>query len=337
MNPALVAEEQRVRERISRTDASRFLVASGENLEAALAANDRLHARLLPLVQEGSLGGFRSLHAFLWSEALQRENLAVLRDDPGLPERLERAYTAEGFRPGSFQGFAAALAGPPAEPLRFADLAGSVFGDVVRPHVIGLGSRTGVVTLLEGVERPEALAAAVADQPDVRLFDQKRFFREVYGEYRRRIVGVVVSGCFAGLALLVVRYRALRPALAAALPSLLVAGLLVALAAATGTETHILHLIGLFLVIGIGGDFGIFLVDGVEDEASAGTTMLSLFVASCATILTFGVMGLSAHPVLSAIGRTTSIGIALSFLLAPVSLVLVAGERQARVPPLNRS
>ena len=37
----------------------------------------------------------------------------------------------------------------------------------------------------------------------------------------------------------------------------------------------------------------------------------------------FGVMGLSAHPVLNAIGRTTALGIALAFLLAPISLVLV--------------
>jgi predicted exporter len=65
--------------------------------------------------------------------------------------------------------------------------------------------------------------------------------------------------------------------------------------------------------------------------------MLSLLVASCATILTFGVMGLSAHPVLSAIGRTTAVGIALSLLLAPVSLVLVAGRHGGAANGVNRS
>jgi predicted exporter len=88
----------------------------------------------------------------------------------------------------------------------------------------------------------------------------------------------------------------------------------------------VLHLIAFFLVIGIGGDFGILMVDGESDALAVGTTMLSLFIASLTTIFTFGVLGFSEHPVLHAIGRTTSLGIALAFLLAPSSLVLMGGR-----------
>jgi predicted exporter len=81
MNPDLVREDQQVRSRISSMDAGRVLVASGETLERAVAANDRLAARLPALVEGGVLAGFRSLHSFLWSEALQRENRAWLARD----------------------------------------------------------------------------------------------------------------------------------------------------------------------------------------------------------------------------------------------------------------
>jgi predicted exporter len=326
MNPELVREDQAVRARISSMDPGRVLVARGATLEQAVAANDRLAARLPELVEAGVLSGYRTLHSFVWSEALQRENRELLLRDASLPERLERAYAAEGFRPGAFAGFVAALASPQPEPLRYEDVARSPVGDLARALVLDLGDEKAVVTLLEGVQDAAALEAALVDLPGVRLFDQMRFIREVSVTYRQRIVEVVLGGCVAGLLLLWLRYRALRPALAAALPSLLVAGLLVALGAALGTEAHVLHLIALFLVIGIGGDFGILMVDGDSDALAVGTTMLSLLIASLTTIFTFGVLGFSEHPVLHAIGRTTSLGIALAFLLAPSSLVLMGGQ-----------
>jgi predicted exporter len=323
MDETLLDEERRVRSRFSDLDGSRFLVARGATLEEALAANDRLAKRLPALVESGALGGHRSLHDLLWSQALQRENQAQLRADPLLPERLARAFEAEGFRPGAFEGFATALAAPPPAPLRYDDLMDSPLSDLVRSLVLDVDGGVGVVTYLQGLRRPEALDAAVADLPDVQLFDQKRFFREVYGEYRERIIGVVVSGVFAVLGLLLLRYRSLRPALAAALPSLLVAALLAALAAALQVETHVLHLIGLILVMGMGVDYGIFVVDGAGHDEPVGTTLLSLFLSCLTTIFTFGVMGFSEHPVLHAIGRTAGVGIALSFLLAPVSLAVL--------------
>jgi predicted exporter len=318
----VIAETSRVRARLTAVDPTRFLLAEGEDSEGALAANDRLAERLPALVESGALAGFRSLHTYLWSQALQRANLAALRADPALPARLDAVYTEAGFRPGSFAPFAASLADVP-PPLRLTDLADSPVADAIRSLRIDLGDRRAVVTQLEGVRDPDAIAAAVADLPGVRFFDQKRFFRDVYGEYRERIVAVVVSGCFAVFGLLLLRYRALRPALAAALPSLLVALLLVALAALLGTRTHILHLIGLILVMGMGVDYGIFVWDSAEHDESVGATMQSLLLSAATTIFVFGVMGFSEHPVLHAIGRTTAVGIGLAFLLAPVSLVLV--------------
>lgn len=322
VSPSLRAESERVRARITGVDPTRFLIAEGASLEAALDANDRLARELPRLVAQGALGGYRSLHRYVWSGGRQRASLAALRADPRLPERLDAAFAAAGFRAGSFAPFAASLADPP-PPLALADLSGSPLARAVRFLRLELDGHEALVTQLEDVRRPQALLALAAELPGVRFFDQKRFFQDVYGEYRERVVAVVVSGCFAVFALLLLRYRALRPAVATFLPSLLVALLLVALAAATGTPTHILHLIGLILVMGMGVDYGIFVWDSARGEEPVGATMQSLLLSALTTIFVFGVMGLSVHPVLHAIGRTTAVGIALAFLLAPVSLVLL--------------
>jgi predicted exporter len=60
-----------------------------------------------------------------------------------------------------------------------------------------------------------------------------------------------------------------------------------------------------------------------------GAAMHSVLLATLTTIFVFGVLGLSSHPVLSALGLTTAAGIALSFFLAPVSLVVVGRVRPA--------
>jgi predicted exporter len=88
---------------------------------------------------------------------------------------------------------------------------------------------------------------------------------------------------------------------------------------------------GLVLVMGMGGDYGIFVCDAAaaeaEDPDAMGATLHSVLLATLTTILVFGVLGLSSHPVLSALGVTTAVGIALSFLMAPVSLVVVGRLR----------
>jgi predicted exporter len=331
LDPELVAENDRVRGRLSHADATRFLVTEGDDVADALEHNDALAAELPSLVERGALVGFRSLHDFIWSESLQRRNLAVLREDPSLPERLARVYAEEGFRPESFAAFGASLADPP-PPLRLEDLEESPLGFATAAMRIDLdGERVAIVTQLEDVRDAQAVAEAAARVPGARFFDQKQFFRDVYGEYRHRIVLVVLSGCLTVFGLLLLRYRAFRPALAAALPSMLVACLLTFFAAATATPIHILHLIGLILVMGMGVDYGIFVWDSAGDVEDTEATMQSLLLSALTTIFVFGVMGLSAHPVLHAIGRTTALGIALAFVLAPASLVLV-GRR-----PIPRS
>ena len=49
--------------------------------------------------------------------------------------------------------------------------------------------------------------------------------------------------------------------------------------------------------------------------------MLSLLLSCLTTVLVFGTLALSSHPALRAMGLTAGVGIALSFLLAPVTFI----------------
>jgi predicted exporter len=218
-DPALLAEEQRVRERVSSFDSNRLVVALADTPDQALDRNEAVYARLAGEVAAGRLAGVRSLHSLLWSEDLQRRNLAVLRDSEALPERLDAAFSQAGFRSGAFAPFAAALAAPPT-PLTLAELRASPLGELASTLVLDLGGRTGVITYLRGVHDPEAVQRALDGLPGVHWFEQRAFLNEIFARFRDQTVRQTALGSLFVLPLLMLRYRGLRRALAAFLPSI---------------------------------------------------------------------------------------------------------------------
>jgi predicted exporter len=326
IDPALLAEDENVRGRIHRLDLSRFVVARGPDLEAALRSNDAAADRLRGLVRSEALGGFDSLHSFLWSADLQRRNLEAFRASSDLAQRVEHAFSAEGFRAGAFAGLGRSLENPP-PPLRLRDLEGTAAGAAVAAQVLELPEGVAIVTFLRAVRDLPALAEAMADLPTVEVFDQKRFVESVYAEYRKRILRIVLSGTLIVFAILWARYRSLRVAAAAISPSLLTVAALTLVAAVSGTTLHLIHLLSLVLVMGMGVDYGIFTVDTERQEESMGTTQLGLLVSCLTTLFVFGSLALSSYPALRAMGLTTGLGLLFSFLFSPVAVVLLKNRR----------
>jgi predicted exporter len=270
----------------------------------------------------------RSLHDVLWSEELQLRNLAMLHASERLPERLDSAFSQAGFRAGAFAPFAAALEAMP-PPLTFAELRASPLGELASTLVLDLGGRTGVVTYLRGVRDAEAVKGALADLPDVHWFEQRAFLNEIFARFRDQTLRQTALGSLLVLPLLLLRYRGLRRALAAFLPSVLSGLVVVSILAGLGHPVNLLHVVSLLVVMGMGVDFGIYLVDSALGSRALGATLISILLCCLSTLLTFGTLALSSHPALRAIGLTSGLGIALSFLFAPATLLLMHADEAA--------
>lgn len=323
-DPALIEEDRRVRGRVAQFETSRFVIALGEHEQAALERGDRVFAALENARRAGELEAQRSIHHFVWSEDLQRRNLSVLAAQEDLAARVDRAFSAEGFRPGAFEAFGAVLEKAPAPPLRPQDLDGTPLARLRSAHLVRLadGQETAHVTFLRGVDRPEALAARLRDLEGVTLFDQKGFVNEIYRSFREATLAQIAIGCGLVLGILLVRYRRLRPSIAAFLPSALVAILLLEGFVLAGVRANLFHVMSLIMVMGMGVDYGIFLVDSGLDRERFAATLLSLLLSCLTTAFVFGSLAVSSQPSLQAIGVTSGVGILLAFALAPVSLVV---------------
>jgi len=325
----LLDESRRVHERVSSMDSSRFAIGVARDSASAIALNDRIAAQIERAIEAGELAASRSLHGLLWSEALQRRNWELLSADPTLPNRLEAAFTAEGFRPGAFEAFRETLAAPPPAPLALADLQASPLADLIAPFVFHLGDEVAVITYLRGLRSPDALQARLEAIGGVYLLDQGSFVDAIYSEFRVVSLEQIGVGSILVLGILVLRYRRWRPVLAAFLPSVTVAALLLAILAVLGVHANLFHAMSLIMVMGMGVDYGIFLVDSVGHRETLGATALSLLISCLTTAFVFGTLAISGQPALRSIGVTVGLGILLCYLIAPVTLVAMRFGRVA--------
>ena len=326
-DPTLLAEDGRVRERIVDVDPGRFVLSLAPDPEGALRLNDQVHTRLAAAVEAGQLEGLRSLHSFLWSQQLQRENLLAFRSVPDLDARIDGTFAARGFRAGSFGAFTQAIATPESEPLLPEDLAGSPLERTL-DSLARIDERWAAVTYLRGVRSGAGIRDALAGLAGAHYVDQDEVIGQIYEGYRRSTLKMIALGAVVIFLVLQLRYRDLRRGLLAFLPSALVALTTLSLFGLLGMTVNVVGAISLVVVLGMGVDYGVFSVDGTTRPEQVGATLSSLLISCLTTLFVFGTLALSEQPALQSIGATTASGVLLALLLSPAIFVLASrGER----------
>jgi predicted exporter len=237
------------------------------------------------------------------------------------------AFEQAGFRQGAFQPFLELLREPAADPVRFADVAKSPVGALVRPFRIELSHGIAFVSFLSDLKDVGALSRGLAAISGARLIDQSAQLRAAYLEYQSRTLQLLLAGTLGVLLLLAARYRDLRKTLAAFLPSVLGSVVTVAVLGLLGHALDLVALAALLMVVSMGVDYGVFLVDASGSDEEPTIALLSVFLAASTTVLGFGLLALSQHPMLRVIGLTAWVGMTACALLAPTTLILL-GERK---------
>lgn len=325
LDPALIAEEERVRARVARFDQSRFVVALGDTEEQALQVNDLVADRMSDATEAGEIGAWQSVSPLLPSAERQRAVAETLRDDATLPARLRAALEADGFESAAFEPFFSALEQPWPSPLTFDELAKSPAAALVRPLRLEVDGRIAFLSLLRDVNEPAALAARFEDLPDAFYVDQTALMAEAMRAYRVRTLELLGLGLCAVLGILVARYRNLGVAVVALLPALLSAGVTLAVLAALRIPLNLIGLTAILMVLSIGVDYGVFLAEVQRDAASQdlSATLLALVLCWLTTVFGFGALVLSVHPAMHMIGLVAAVGVTSSLLLAPMTFALL--------------
>ena len=143
----------------------------------------------------------------------------------------------------------------------------------------------------------------------------KNEFDTLYNDYLHEATLLSLAGFIAIVALLAVTLRSLRRLATLLLPLLVAVVLVIAGLHLAGEQLHLLHLIGMLLIVAVGSNYVLFFdQSGSADLDDA--TLVSMVVANLTTAIGFGTLALSKVPVLHAVGATVGPGAVLALLLA---------------------
>lgn len=298
--PALVAQQREFARLMQAPGLAQFFVVQGRSEQELLAREEALTAQL-----RGLQIGAQAVSDWLPSQRRQREDAELaarraadmrplLAEKLGQPVVAATAVAAE-LTPEAW------LASPASEP--------------VRAQWLGrLGDGVGSVVLLRGAESADTRAALAALRLDgVTWVDKVGEVSTLLGRYRELMSAVLLLGFVLTWAALAWRFgRASWRALA---PTVLASALTVALLALGGQVLQLFHILPLLILLGLGVDYGIFLLE--QPGRSETRPFLSVTLAAASTLLSFGLLALSGTPALHAFGLTMLIGVFLAWLLTP--------------------
>jgi len=134
------------------------------------------------------------------------------------------------------------------------------------------------------------------------------------GRYRHMMGLLLVAGHAAVLLALAWRYG--RRAWRAWLPTAIATVGTLALLGLSGQPLQLFNVLALALLLGIGIDYGIFLLE--REDGGAGSAWLSVVLGAAGTWLSFGLLALSSTPALHAFGLTLLFGILIVGIAAPL-------------------
>jgi predicted exporter len=287
---------------------AQFYLVRGGSEEEVLQREEALKAAL-----QAAFGGSgvqaQAVSDWLPSQAAQAADAAL----------LQRAHAGLLAEARVLLGEAIAVpAAPGFKPLLPAEWLAAAVSEPLRHQWLGRFEQGyASVVMLRGIHDPARLPELAAVTPTlagVQWVDKVGEVSAVMARSRQLMAGVIAVSYLLVFAALSWRFGA--RAWRALAPTLLASALALALPALFGQPLQLFNVLALLLILGMGVDYGIFLLE--QPSPAAIRPFLSVSLAAASTLLAFGLLALSATPALRAFGLTMLLGIALAWLLTPM-------------------
>jgi predicted exporter len=305
--PELQRAQVRVGSLLGTPSVAQFYLVQGRSAQEVLEREEALKRGLDGLVAPGGLTGYAAVSDWVPSLRRQEADAALVARvesqvlagiNAALGERLVRpASASHGLTPEEW------LAHPASAAARTLWLG---------PHE---GEFTSVVMLhgLNGAALLPRLRGLADTVPGVRWVDRAGDVTSVLGTYRWAMTALLLAGHLLVFGALWLRFRA--RAWRAWLPTAVASVAAVAAQGWLGEPFQLSNVLALLLLLGIGVDYGIFLLE--HQGEGEGAAWLAVVLGAASTWLAFGLLALSSTPALHAFGLTLMIGVATVWALSP--------------------
>ena len=322
--PELIAVEQRVASLLQSGIESRYFLVQGASEQSVLENAEQLTQALDGLKSSGLIKSYTAITRSLPSLKQQLHNQQLLQSQVTSEDGvLSKVLRQLGFADHDIQTRLGAFAHDTA-PLHIAEWISS---DAARPyHDLWLGNLNGKYTTvvgLAGVKDVIALRQVAANTTGVQLVDRVNAVTDVLRNYRLVMSWLLAAVYVATWIMLLFKYDKLEASIIL-IPSALASLVTLGLFGWLGVPVNLFTLLALWLVLGLGVDYGIFLRHG---HTAMPTAVLSVTLSASTTLLAFGLLAFSATPFIRSIGLTLLYSITLSWLFAMLSCLTLPSTK----------
>jgi uncharacterized protein len=350
MSPALKEAEATLNRITQSSVRSIFVVADGANLEEALKNSERVIPKMEELKQKGIVKKYASVSSFLLSDSLQQNRISKWNNywTQEKKEVVMNVLKAESIK------------------LKFTPIAYKNFDSLINRHY-AIANRESFtmlretffddyVTEKEGLTAVVTLASVASSQSESFY---KAFEKEIHAEPfdKRMLVNLFVSNVQADFTFIVtftsilvflvllISYGRIELTLITFIPMLITWIWILGAMALLGIEFNIVNVMISTFIFGLGDDYSIFVMDGLQKEYKTGEQTLtsiqdSIFLSALTTISGLGVLIFAQHPALKSIAAISIIGIVTVFVMSQtiepyLFSKWISGRAKRRVAPIT--
>ncbi len=295
--PELLAAQRDVAQTIGLSSPAQFFVVHGADEAERLEREELLREKLDALVSKGVLQRYDALSQWVPSPKHQDESRALYAK--------ARAAVLDGLKD--------ELDTPPpyveGKVLKLEVMLATPVGAALKPLMVD-GAH---IVMLHEPSREGLAELAALEVPGVKFIDRTADISTLMQRWRVGMTELLGAGYAVIFIALWWRFRS--RAWRALLPTAVASALSLALVGYLGEPLSLFHVLALWLLLGMGVDYGIFLL---EHEADGGEAWLAVGLGAISTLLSFGLLAVSHTQAIHAFGVTLGAGVTLVWLLSPM-------------------
>ncbi|AGH79958.1 hypothetical protein PCNPT3_00080 [Psychromonas sp. CNPT3] len=317
----LKEQEQQIKKITGVGEKQQLLLVKSNTEENLLIALETLDLKLKEWKKQGVISSYRSIHQFVPSLKTQRENYQLvqslyIKEASLLQERLNFSAPVilnVPFSPFLIKDF---LASPVSAPLGFLWLG-------------NINQNIASIVILSDVKNKADILRYIEDNAALTSLDKADEISTIFGVYRVYISMLLGSAYLLICCLLLYRYT-LKLACKVIIPPLIAGCVGLAITSVFGIPITIFNLLALLLILGIGIDYTLFFAE-LKKHADAPNTLLAITLSAITTVLSFGLLALSATAAIHGFGITVLSGIVVAWLLAPLAMPLKSKTENMKI------
>ncbi len=323
--PAISQQESQLKSLTGLDHSSQFFLIEGVDENEVLEREEALRALLTASQQQGDLQSYQAVSLFVPSRVFQERAASAWNQlFLTLANRMQHVLNRLGVEDGVAKELDGAWLGQGRYPLDVAHWLDNPVSTPWRHLWLGSTPHGYASVILPMGMRPGADFSELAAQVSgVMWVDKAASVSNLFRDYRHQSGFWLVSTLGLIFGLLTWRYGVKRAG-AVLTPTCLA---IVFSLGAYGWIGHVLtlfNMMALMLVLGIGVNYSIFLIEGGERSV---VNFVGVQLSAATTLLSFGLLSFSTMPALSGFGLSLTFGIALAMLLAPMTLSLAPSLR----------